>query len=87
VEELEQTTAILQHADTITDTEMPASALGAHMEELINKRRVELQQGLIQTETREKLSELKPIVDQFFFISRIAGDIRKISSEIEKADN
>ncbi len=84
VEELEQAKSIIQHTAVMEDTEMPLSVLSTHVDELVSKRRTELQQGLIQTETREKLSELKPIVDQFFFISRIAGDIKKISEEIEK---
>ncbi len=46
---------------------------------LVEKRRAELQQGLMDTETRIRLSELKPIVDQFLFISRIAGDMKKVT--------
>jgi hypothetical protein len=85
VEELAQTRALLEHTDVMQDNEMPVSALSTEVEQLVSKRRMELQQGLIQTETRQRLSELKPIVDQFFFISRIAGDMKKITTEIESA--
>jgi len=50
---------------------------GVHVKELVAKRNAELQQGLILTDTRLRLSELKPIVDQFQFIASIAADIRK----------
>ncbi|MEO5685259.1 MAG: FUSC family membrane protein [Chitinophagaceae bacterium] len=51
--------------------------LSTHVKELVAKRHAELQQGLILTDTRLRLSELKPIVDQFQFIASIAADIRK----------
>ena len=53
--------------------------LKSEMDELVDRRRLELQQGLIDTETKTTLIEYKPIVDQFLFISRIAGDIKKLS--------
>ena len=51
--------------------------LSTHIKELVAKRNAELQQGLGLTDTRLRLSELKPIVDQFQFISSISADIRK----------
>lgn len=53
--------------------------LGMHIKELVAKRNTELQQGLGTTDTRLRLSELKPIVDQFQFIAVIAADLRKAS--------
>jgi len=51
--------------------------LSAHIKELVAKRNAELEQGLKLSDTRLRLSELKPIVDQFQFIASIAADIRK----------
>jgi uncharacterized membrane protein (TIGR01666 family) len=51
----------------------------AHIKELVAKRNTELLQGLGATETRLRLSELKPIADQFQFIAGIAADLRKAS--------
>ena len=51
--------------------------LGTHIKELVAKRNKELEQGLALTDTRLRLSELKPIVDQFQFIASIAADISK----------
>jgi len=58
--------------------------LNVRVNELVNKRKLELQQGLIDTETRISLSEFKPIVDQFLFISGITADLEKICLEFYK---
>ncbi|GAC1451709.1 MAG: FUSC family membrane protein [Chitinophagaceae bacterium] len=50
-----------------------------HINELVAKRNIELQQGLGNTDTSLRLSELKPIVDQFRFIAGITADVRKAS--------
>ena len=64
--------------DTLTaETKSGPFIPGIHVKELVAKRNAELQQGLILTDTRLRLSELKPIVDQFQFIASIAADIRK----------
>lgn len=57
--------------------------LKEEMREIVEKRRQELQNNLIETETRTLLIEYKPIIDQFLFISRIAADIRKSVGEFE----
>ena len=51
------------------------------LQQLLQARRTELQQGILDSETKKQLSEFKPIADQFNFISNIAGDIRKIGAE------
>ncbi len=53
--------------------------LQTQVKELVAKRNAELQLGLGNTDTRLRLSELKPIVDQFQFIAGIAADVRKAS--------
>lgn len=50
--------------------------LSVELEDLVKKRRQELQLGLRNTETRELLIAFKPVADQFLFISRIVGDIK-----------
>jgi len=59
------------HADFIINTQV---------KELVAKRNFELQQGLRATDTRIRLSELKPISDQFQFIAAIASDLRIASA-------
>lgn len=51
--------------------------LDEKMNELVDTRKKELEQGYTQTETRLKLMELKPIVDQFNFIASVAREIRQ----------
>jgi hypothetical protein len=48
----------------------------------LRKRRKELQQGIIESETRTMLSEIKPVADQFNFITNLATDIRKTSMQL-----
>lgn len=58
--------------------------LEKRVNDLLQKRREELNAGVNDTDTRRVLSELKSIVDQFNFISKIATDIKKICVELEE---
>ena len=57
-----------------------AAYLATHVKQLLTKRNQELQQGDLQTDTSRRLSELKPIVDQFLFIDSIANDLLQAAS-------
>ncbi|MBS1596689.1 MAG: FUSC family protein [Bacteroidetes bacterium] len=46
---------------------------------LMEKRKSELDGGIIETDTKKNLGELKFIADQFNFITKIATDIEKLS--------
>lgn len=73
----------LQQEDEGVETHAGSEAAGIlkqEMKELVEKRTHELQQGLMDTETKTTLIELKPIVDQFLFISRLSGDINKVAA-------
>ncbi|MDR3715454.1 MAG: FUSC family membrane protein [Puia sp.] len=52
---------------------------------LIKQRKAELDQGVLHSETRNQLSEFKPIVDQFNFIAKVAGDIERLSRNLHPA--
>jgi uncharacterized membrane protein (TIGR01666 family) len=45
---------------------------------LVEERKAELRQGIIDSQTRKKLSQWKPIVDQFNFISKNTEDLEKL---------
>lgn len=62
------------------DTARAPFILTTHVKELVAKRNTELQMGMGTTDTRLRLSELKPVVDQFQFIAGIAADLRKASA-------
>ena len=71
----------LVEQETVTAAAEPLKTspfiLSTHIKDLVAKRNIELEQGLRLTDTRLRLSELKPIVDQFQFIASIANEIRK----------
>ena len=46
--------------------------------DLLDKRKTEIEEGKFETTTKTSLLELKSVVDQFNFIYRIVTDIRKI---------
>ncbi len=49
---------------------------------LLQKRKQELEQGLLETSTRQQLFDLKSIVDQFNLIYNVAADISKIAQKL-----
>ncbi|WP_346237671.1 FUSC family membrane protein [Niabella insulamsoli] len=80
-EEMEEALLLLAHRDVPETIHHAPSELKEELDELVSKRRRELQQGLVDTETRSVLVEFKPVVDQFLFISRIAGDIKRLAKD------
>lgn len=68
-------------ADHATPETVPMNCIQQRMQKLLEKRRDELQQGILESETKKQLSEFKPIADQFNFIANIASDIRKTSAQ------
>lgn len=60
----------------------PAFGIQIDVKALLEKRKAEIQSGLMNTETQKTLLELKPIVDQFLLISRLANDIDVIATTI-----
>ncbi|MBI3882722.1 MAG: FUSC family protein, partial [Sphingobacteriales bacterium] len=69
------------NATVINEDAKRNNILNDRINELIRERKAELQNNLSETDIRKTLSEFKAIVDQFNFISQIAGDINKISTE------
>ena len=51
--------------------------------DLTEKRKKELQQGTLESETKKELSALKPIADQFNFIMNIAISLEKLSASLQ----
>ncbi|AHF17922.1 FUSC family protein [Niabella soli] len=83
LQELENTVAILsEDATSINPRANDTKQLKSEVNQLLERRKLELEQGLLNTETRIKLAELKPIIDQFLLISRATGDLNTIAAEI-----
>jgi len=56
--------------------------LNEKVEELMQRRKSELEQGITDSDTRRRLSEFKPVADQFNFIYKVAADMEKLSREL-----
>ncbi len=69
-----------------TNPKTKAHMLDRRVNELMEKRRDELQHGFTDTETRKTLSEFKSIVDQFNFIVKITADIKKMCIQMEEEE-
>lgn len=57
----------------------PLRVLNEKLNSLVEKRKSELDHGITESETKKNLGEVKFIVDQFNFITKIATDIEKLS--------
>jgi len=51
-------------------------------EVLMRDRKAELDRGITDSDTRLRLSEFKPVADQFNFIFKVAADMEKLSLEL-----
>jgi len=71
-------------AEEATIETVPNNEVKRRVENLLETRRTELQQGITESETKKILSEIKPVADQFNFIANIATDIRKISLQLKE---
>lgn len=78
LEDAEKIIAETEAEDAAPET-LPRNSIQTRLQNLLEARRAELQQGIIESDTRKQLSEFKPIADQFNFIANIATDIRKTS--------
>jgi uncharacterized membrane protein YccC len=49
---------------------------------LLESRRIELKQGMIETETRHSLAAFKPVADELLIVARIVNDLEKKTQEL-----
>lgn len=85
---LENAVALLQEKTDINFPEATASKeelriLNEKVGAWIDQRKKELDRGILDSETRRQLSELKPVVDQFNFIAKVSGDIGRLSQILQ----
>jgi uncharacterized membrane protein YccC len=69
-------------AETISNKDS-LRKLNERVNQLMQKRMEELQQGLMETSTRKPLFDLKSIVDQFNLIYNVAVDLNKITQTVK----
>jgi hypothetical protein len=53
----------------------------AKVNELTERRKKELQTGILESDTKKELSNIKPIADQFNFIMNIATSLEKSDAQ------
>jgi len=70
---------------TISPNKGPLKKMNQFAEELLEKRKYEIERGQLETETKKTLIEVKSVIDQFNYIHGIATSISKATMEqIEK---
>jgi len=67
--------------ENIAPESLLRNSIQQRTQQLLEARRKELEQGILDSETKKQLSEFKPVADQFNFIDNITTDIRKISTQ------
>ena len=75
------TNMITETHGEISTPENMQNAIQQRLQGLLETRRTELQQGILESTIKVQLTEFKPVADQFNFIVNIAGDIQKIGGE------
>jgi uncharacterized membrane protein YccC len=70
--------------DEIAEENIFHNNVQQRLQHLMEARRNELQQGIIDSETKKQLSEFKPLADQFNFIENVATDIKKTGGQWRK---
>jgi hypothetical protein len=64
-------------AEKTAEEILAGNSIQRQLQTLLAERRNELQHGIFKSDTQKKLTEFKPIADQFNFIENITTDIRK----------
>ena len=86
---LEQTVALLSDQPPLSRTPVNKEALrllNERVNVLMERRKAEMDGGVpADSEARRRLSEFKPIVDQFNFIGKVATDLIRISEPLHMA--
>jgi len=82
---LDNAKAVLLHQPRKTDVSSFREsfvALNKKINDLTEQRKEELNNNITVSNTRKKLSVIKPVADQFNFINKIANDLEKLSNNL-----
>ena len=85
VQKLQLAKAVLlrdEETNDIPDNREAVRQLHDQVNGLMLQRKSELDQGIIESETRKNLSDIKPVADQFNFIYKISVEIEKLCQEL-----
>lgn len=70
-------------SDALSTAKEALRVLNEKMNNLVIQRKIELEKGIIESDTRRQLSAFKPVVDQFNFIAKVTADIEKLSYALQ----
>lgn len=68
-------------AEQVARTDAGHDKIQERLQLLLQKRREELQQGILLSDTQKELTEFKPLADQFNFISNLSTDIKMVTEK------
>jgi uncharacterized membrane protein (TIGR01666 family) len=71
------------HPIKFVETKTPMRLLNDRVNDLLKKRKKELEDNITESDTRKMLAALKPIADQINFIHKTASDLEKLSEVLK----
>lgn len=71
-----------QIASVIKPNKGPLQNINKYTDELLEKRKLEISQGKLETDTKQTLVEVKSVIDQFNYIYGITASITKTAKEL-----
>jgi uncharacterized membrane protein YccC len=73
-----------QGKEEFSENKTPLRVLNDQLNDLLQQRKTELNNGITDSKTKIALSAFKPIADQFNFIYKAASEIRKLSDSFRQ---
>jgi len=67
-----------------TNNKIALRTLNDKLNDLLQQRKKELENGITESETKKDLAAFKPIADQLNFINKAASDIEKLSDAFRR---
>ncbi len=70
-----------EEAEQVVMDDSTSDIIQQRLQNLLNGRREEIKKGIQQSETQKKLTEFKPLADQFNFIGNLSKDIKVLGEK------
>jgi len=68
-------------AEQVAPVDTAHDQIQERLQQLLQRRREELQQGILRSDTQKELTEFKPLADQFNFIGNLSTDIKIVTGK------
>lgn len=80
LEDAEKIVAEVEEEHIVTD-DTTNDIIQQRLQQLLNKRREELKEGIQQSEVQKELTAFKPVADQFNFIGNLSKDLKVVGEQ------